>query len=139
VVAGLTALVPLAVAGRADAALLPTFTLSQATSLLSGQRITVSWANQLVTGADGALAVFECAGPFDPADYYRNCDELALSPARRSGSVDVTVHRQMIPDDLTLHVCRGLVGEQCSVVLVSAQTLAVHGSQPITFLPLASK
>ena len=124
----------------AASAALPTFTLSQAIGLVPAQTITVSWAHQLLGPSEGAFAVFQCAGLFDPADYYRSCDELALQdPAKSSGSVDVVVHQQFIPDDLTLHVCNGIGAEQCYVVLVASETLAVHGSLPILFLGPSSK
>jgi hypothetical protein len=74
-----------------------------------------------------------------PATYDRNCDELALYTTRRSGSVDVIVHQLMIPDDPDAPRLPRAVGEQCSIVLVSSQTLAVHGSRSIDFQPIGSK
>jgi hypothetical protein len=142
VAVGLAALGPLAVAGRADAVRpgLPTFTVSQTTGLVSGQEVTVSWTNQILGVPTGMFAVFQCAGLFDPSDYYRNCDELALQDsASRSGSLDVTVHQRFIPDDVHLHECNGIGAEQCYLVLVASETLAVHGSVPITFLVSSPK
>jgi hypothetical protein len=132
-VAGLLALSPFTVAGRADAAV-PTFTVSQTTGLVSGQQVRVAWDGQPLGVPVGVFVVFQCAGLFDPSDYYRNCDELVLQdPAASSGSYDVTVRRQLIPDDLTLHTCNGTGEEQCYLVLVASETLLVNASLPITF------
>jgi hypothetical protein len=132
--AGVTTAAVLGTAGPADAAL-PVFTASQTTGLVSGQQIRVSWDGQVLgLPPVGVFAVFQCAGLFDPSDYYRNCDELVLQdPAASSGSFEVTVHQQLIPDDLTLHTCKGTAGEQCYLVLVAAETLGVNASLPITF------
>ena len=132
--AGFAALGPLAMAGRADATPLPTFSVSQTTGLVSGQQVRVSWRNQPLAFPPGIFVVFQCAGLFDPSDYYRNCSELALQvPAASSGSFDVTVHQQLIPDDITLHTCNGTGGEQCYLVLVASETLGVNASVPILF------
>ena len=89
---------------------------------------------------DGHVRRLPVRRAFDPSDYYRNCDELALQdPASRSGSLDVTVHQRFIPDDVHLHECNGIGAEQCYLVLVASETLAVHGSVPITFLVSSPK
>ena len=132
--AGLAALGPLAMAGRADATPLPTFSVSQTTGLVSGQQVRVTWKHQRLGLSPGVFVVFQCAGPFDPSDYYRNCSELALqAPAATSGSFDLAVHQQLIPDDITLHWCNGTGGEQCYLVLVASETLGINASVPIRF------
>ena len=136
VAAGLASLGPLAMAAPADAALLPIFSVSQTTGLVSGQQVRVSWDNQLLTLPPGVFVVFQCAGLFDPSDYYRNCNELVQqNPAATSGSFDLTVHQQLIPDDVTLHTCNGTGGEQCYLVLVASETLGINASVPIRFGP----
>ena len=125
---------PVAMAGRVDAGPLPVFSVSQTTGLVSGQKLVVSWDHQPLPALPGVFVVFECAGLFDPADYYRNCNELVLqNPARRSGTFEVTVSQQLIPDDVTLHTCKAAGEEQCHLVLVASETLGVNASVPITF------